>query len=57
MKTLADYLKLHYPVEIQPMPDGMFCAEMKDIPGCARTVHLWLKPWKKSNRSKQPRLS
>jgi predicted RNase H-like HicB family nuclease len=36
MKTLADYLKLHYPVEIQPMPDGMFCAEMKDIPGlCA----------------------
>jgi predicted RNase H-like HicB family nuclease len=36
MKELAYYLQLHYPVEIQPMPDGMFCAEIKEIPGlCA----------------------
>lgn len=32
----ADYLQLHYPVEIQPLPDGMFCAEIKEVPGlCA----------------------
>lgn len=36
MKPLTDYLQLRYPVNIQPMPDGMFCAEIKDIPGlCA----------------------
>lgn len=36
MKTLTEYMQLHYPVEIQPLPDGMFCAEIKDIPGlCA----------------------
>ena len=34
--NLSDYLKLKYPVEIKCMPDGMFCAEIKDIPGlCA----------------------
>ncbi len=36
MKELAYYLQLQYPVEIQPLPDGMFCAEIKEIPGlCA----------------------
>ena len=32
----TEYLQLHYPVEIQLLPDGMFCAEIKEIPGlCA----------------------
>lgn len=29
-------MQLHYPVEIQPLPEGIFCAEIKEIPGlCA----------------------
>lgn len=36
MKTLAEYMRLRYPVKIQPMPDGVFCAEIKDVSGlCA----------------------
>jgi predicted RNase H-like HicB family nuclease len=41
MKTLAEYLQLQYPVEIQPMPDGMLCTEIKEIPGlCAYGVSM-----------------
>ncbi len=36
MKNISFYIQQHYPVELKFMPDGMFSAEMKDIPGlCA----------------------
>ena len=36
MKDITYYMKLSYPVEIQAMPDRMYCAEIKTIPGlCA----------------------
>ncbi len=36
MKDVSYYMKLNYPVEIKSMPDGMYCAEFKDVPGlCA----------------------
>ena len=36
MKDISDYIKLNYPIEIKSMPDGMYCAEIKEIPGlCA----------------------
>jgi predicted RNase H-like HicB family nuclease len=36
MKDISYYMKLNYPVEIKSMPDGMYCAEIKVIPGlCA----------------------
>ena len=36
MKNVVSYMKLNYNTEIKCMPDGMFCAEIKEIPGlCA----------------------
>ncbi len=36
MKDISYYLQLNYPVDIHAMPDGMFCAEIKIVPGlCA----------------------
>jgi predicted RNase H-like HicB family nuclease len=36
MKNLLDYERFDYPIEINSMPDGIYCAEIKAIPGlCA----------------------
>lgn len=36
MKDISYYIKLNYPVELKSMPDGVYCAEIKEIPGlCA----------------------
>jgi len=35
-KNLSYYMNLSYPVEIRIMPDGMYCAEIRSVPGlCA----------------------
>ena len=33
-RTLADYLKLNYPIVLHADPDGGYVAEIKDLPGC-----------------------
>ena len=35
MKNINYYLKLNYNVEIKYLPDGIYCAEIKEIPGLA----------------------
>jgi predicted RNase H-like HicB family nuclease len=36
MRDASYYQQINYPVEIQPMPDGIFRAEIRTIPGlCA----------------------
>ena len=34
LRTLADYLKLNYPIVLHIDPDGGYVAEIKDLPGC-----------------------
>jgi predicted RNase H-like HicB family nuclease len=33
-KTLAYYLSLNYPIKIERMPDGQFCASIPMLKGC-----------------------
>ncbi|OGU14454.1 MAG: hypothetical protein A2X61_14350 [Ignavibacteria bacterium GWB2_35_12] len=35
MKNIEYCMKFNYNVEIRFMPDGIYCAEIKDIPGLA----------------------
>lgn len=36
MKELSYYMNQKYPLEVKTMPDGVYCAEIKPIPGlCA----------------------
>lgn len=37
-RDVSYYQQINYPVEIYPMPDGIFCAEIRTIP--VPTVHL-----------------
>jgi len=34
LKTVEDYLKLHYPVTIIPSEAGGYFAKIEDLPGC-----------------------
>ena len=34
LESLADYLKLHYPITLYPEPDGGYTVMIKDLPGC-----------------------
>jgi len=33
MKNLSYYINLPYSIEIKTMPDGIICADLKEIPG------------------------
>jgi predicted RNase H-like HicB family nuclease len=34
LRTLADYLKLNYPIVLHADSEGGYVAEIKDLPGC-----------------------
>ena len=34
LESLADYLKLNYPITLYPEPDGGYTIMIKDLPGC-----------------------